>query len=395
MSFCLDFNFTPIQIVLFALLFFFFCAELLYLYLIYNRVSVYARRVAAGKVQYADELPSVSVIVFAHDEEGDGLLRLLPRLVKQQYPNFEVIVVNDGTSEELQNAISLYECDYNNVYQTFVPDTVYNVSRRKLGITLGIKAAKNDVVLLTDANCLPQSDRWLYSMARNFVPGVDVVLGYTRMAYGENEKSGFYRVYERVTFGLRFLAYAVMKHPFMGMGSNLAYRRETFFANKGFSARLNLHFGDDDLLVNEIAHRANTRIEIAPDSVVESCFADKSEAWSEMRMKYNFTSKYLRTSSKTVFVAESIIHIVLWIVFAATVAVVLPNVLYVIVAVIVMLLYWIFTWQVYRRACSTLGERCVVCLVPLYQLMRPWYALYYAVVGRSYNKSNYTWQYLR
>lgn len=395
MSFYFDLHLTPLQIVLFALLIFVFCVELIYLYVIYNRVAVYARRAAAGKVAYNEELPSVSVVVFAHAEEGDGVLQLLPHLVSQEYPDYEVIIVNDGTSLELQNAISLYECDYNNVYQTFVPDTVYNVSRRKLGITLGIKAAKNDVIVLTDANCIPQSNRWLYSMARNFVPGIDVVLGYARMAYGENEKRGFYGVFERVQFALRYLAYAAMKHPFMGVGANMAYRRDVFFANKGFSAHLNLHFGDDDLLINEIARRDNTRIEVSPESVVESHFADKSAAWSEMRMKYNFTSKYLHTSSKAVFAIESIAHFLVWILFAAVITVMLPNVLYIAIAFVVVLLYWILTWNVYRVACRTLGERCAVGLTPLYQLLYPCCSLYHSIVNRSYNKGIYTWQYLR
>lgn len=395
MTFYFDFHLTTIQIVVLALLVLVFCVELIYLYVVYNRVAVYAHKAAMGRVAYAQELPSVSVVVLAHAQEGEAVLQLLPHLVSQEYPNYEVIVVNDGTSIELQNAISLYECDYNNVYQTFVPDTVYNVSRRKLGITLGVKAAKNDVIVLTDAYCVPQGSRWLYSMARNFVPGVDVVLGYTRMAYAEKEKYGFYGLFERVLFALRFMAYAVMKRPFMGMGSNMAYRRETFFANKGFSAHLNLHFGDDDLLVNEIARRDNTRIEVSPESVVESHFDDKSEAWTEMRRKYNFTSKYLHTSSKAVFAFESVVHTLLWVFFATTVAVVMPNLLYVAVAVLVMLLYWIFTWYVYKSACRTLGERCVVGLAPLYLLWYPCCALYHAVVNRSYNKCIYTWQYLR
>lgn len=395
MSFYFDFNFTPIQIALLALLFALFCIELVYLYFIYHRVAVYARKAMLGKVQYASELPSVSVVVIARDEEGEQVLQLLPHLVSQEYPDYEVIVVNDGTSEVLQNAISLYECDYKNVYQTFVPDTVYNVSRRKLGITLGIKAAKNDVVILTDANCMPQSNRWIYAMARNFVPGVDVVLGYTRMAYNEGEKRGYYQVFDRMIFALRYLAYAVMKRPFMGVGSNLAYRRDTFFANKGFSARLNLHFGDDDLLVNEIARKGNTRIEMSAESIVESHYADKSEAWNEMRMKYNFTSKYLHTSSKGVFAFESVLHILLWIVFAAAVVLSLPNMVGVAFALLIMLIYWLLTWRVYLSAGVLLGERCAVGLVPLFQLVRPWYALYYAIVGRSCNKSNFTWQYLR
>lgn len=395
MSFDFSLALSSVQIVIFVALLLLFAVELFYLYAIYNRVVGYSRRVAKGRVSYCADLPSVSVVVYAHAEEGDRILQLLPRLVAQRYADFEVIVVNDGTAEELKNAIALYECEYNNVYQTFVPDTVYNVSRKKLGITLGVKAAKNDVIILTDANCIPLSDNWLTSIARNFVPGVDVVLGYTRMTCEEGYKKGGYQTFDRMVFGLRFLAYAVMKAPYMGMGGNLAYRRETFFANKGFSAHLNLHFGDDDLLINEIARKGNTRIEVSPDSMVEACYNDTAEAWHEMRMRYNFTSRFLHTSSKAVFALESCLHILFWLAVAGAVYVALPNALYVATVLLVGLLYWIFTWRVYLAASKLLGERCSVGLSPLYHLLRPCYALYYAVKGKNYKKSNFTWQYLR
>ncbi|MBR2378914.1 MAG: glycosyltransferase, partial [Bacteroidaceae bacterium] len=266
------------------------------MFAIYNPVPRYVRRALASRVVYATALPSVSIVVYAHAEEAEDLPNLLPALLAQKYPQFEVIVVNDGVSFEVQNAIALYECEHDNVYQTGIPDTVYNVSRKKLGITLGIKAAKNDVIVLTESNCKPVSDNWLSSIARNFVPGVDVVLGYTRMMDKSGAKQSGFQVFNRALFAMKYFSFAIMKKPYMGVGSNLAYRKEVFFANKGFSSKLNLHFGDDDLLVNEIANGRNTRIEVSPDSIVESFHEDVREAWSELRMRYNFTSKYLRTS---------------------------------------------------------------------------------------------------
>ena len=396
-------GFTPIQVVALLLLLLLFIIELLYLFAIYNPVPRYVRRALDARVGYATVLPSVSVVVYAHAEEAEDLPRLLPALLAQKYPQFEVIVVNDGVSFEVQNAIALYECEYDNVYQTGIPDTVYNVSRKKLGITLGVKAAKNDVIVLVESNCKPVSDNWLNSIARNFVPGVDVVLGYTRMMDKNGAKQRGFQVFNRVLFAMKYLSFAVMKKPFMGVGSNLAYRKEVFFANKGFSSKLNLHYGDDDLLVNEIANGRNTRIEVSPDSIVESFHDDVREAWSELRMRYSFTSKYLRTSSRAVFAFETVSYMLLWAVLIAAVALLLPQAIagtlsYIIalgVVFVMALILWLLEWCVYRSVGRMLGESLKPALAPLYLLVRPFFALYYSMRDKRSKKSNFTWQHLR
>lgn len=396
-------GFTPVQVVVFLLLVVLFVVEVIYLFAIYNRVSQYARRAATARVVYASDLPSVSVVVYAHAEEAENLPNLLPALLAQDYPCYEVIVVNDAVSFEMQNAIALYECEYSNVYQTSVPETVYNVSRKKLGITLGVKAAKNDVIVLIESNCKPQGNSWLMSMARNFVPGIDVVLGYTRMVDNSGKKQSGFQAFNRALFAIRYLAYAIIGKPYMGVGSNMAYRKEVFFANKGFSATLNLHYGDDDLLINEIAHGRNTRVEIAPESIVESRHDNVKEAWDESRMKYGFTSKYLRTSSRRVFAIEMLVDILFALTFVASVVLLLPQVIegavpaVVAMSIVALLLIvlWLLVWHVYHRAAQVLGESIRPALVPLYSLVRPVSELFFSFQSKGRKSSNFTWQQLR
>ncbi|MBO7317417.1 MAG: glycosyltransferase, partial [Bacteroidales bacterium] len=347
--------------------------------------------------------PSVSIVVYAHAEDADKLPNMLPALLAQDYPCFEIIVVNDGVSFELQNAIALFECEHSNVYQTSVPDTVYNVSRKKLGITLGIKAAKNDIIVLVESNCKPVGNNWLRSISRNFIPGVDVVLGYTRMVDVNDSKQRGFSVFNRVLFALRYMAYAVIKKPYMGVGSNLAYRKDVFFANKGFSARLNLHYGDDDLLVNEIANRRNTRIEVSPESLVESYHDNVREAWGELRMRYNFTSKYLRTSSRTVFAIEAVVCVLLWLSFGVSVALLMPQILVgalpaivaLAIVLFLLLMLWLLVWYVFRGVARMFGEPLKPGLVPLYMFIRPIAELFYSLANKGNRKSNFTWQHLR
>jgi cellulose synthase/poly-beta-1,6-N-acetylglucosamine synthase-like glycosyltransferase len=396
-------GFTPVQVVVFLSLVVFFIVELIYLFAIYNRVSRYVRSATVGKVSYATDLPSVSVIVYAHAEEAENLPNLLPALLAQDYPCYEVVVVNDAVSFEMQNAIALYECEHNNVYQTSVPDTVYNVSRKKLGITLGVKAAKNDVIVLIESNCKPLGDNWLRSIGRNFVPGVDVVLGYTRMVDKSGNKPSGFKVFDRALFALRYLAYAVIRKPYMGVGSNMAYRKDVFFANKGFSATLNLHYGDDDLLINEIANGRNTRVEIAPESIVESYNDNVNEAWDEMKKKYGFTSKYLRTSSRRVFALEMVVNILFILAFVSSIVLLLPQVIVgdvpaivaMSVMVLILIVLWLLIWYVYRRAAQVVGESIRPILVPLYMLVRPISELFFSFGEKGRKSSNFTWQQLR
>lgn len=388
-------SFTPLQITLLSLLVLLSGFELLYLYIVYNRVYRYGKSAKQAKVKYADELPPVSVIVYVRPDDAEGLRRLLPVLLSQDYPEYEVIVVSDGKNDEIRDIVTHYQGLSGNLYQTYVPETVYSVSRKKLGITLGIKAARYDVVALTEAYCCPTGERWLQSVGRNFIGGVDVVLGYVRLMSASGRKDSGYKVFDRIVFALRYMSYAVLRRPYMGVGCNLAYRKETFFANKGFSSTLNLHFGDDDLFVNEVATASNTRIEVSPESMVAGYCANSGRSWDEMRLRYDFTAKYMRTTAKAVFRMETVLHCLFWCVALCLLCVGIPNVLCCVAAVLLFAAYWVTTSLVYRRAGRMFGERLHAGLVPFYQLLRPWFALRYAVMGRKGNKCNFTWQYLR
>lgn len=395
MSFYFDLNISFWQgFFLLALLLLLAC-ELVYLYAVYNRVSRYARRAKGGAVRYTGELPGVSVIVYADADNGEGVGAALDALLAQEYGVYEIIVVNDDAGDRVRHIVSCYECEHKNVYQTFVPEAVCNVSRKKLGITLGVKAARYDVVVVTEADCVPVSRQWLSKMARNFVPGVDVVLGYTRMAVSEDGCDSRYVVFDRVVFALRYLSYAVMHRAYMGVSGNLAYRKECFFAHNGFSSTLNLRYGDDDLFVNEVARGRNVRVELSHRSVMECHCADNRRTWAVRRMRYGFTSRYLHTSAKVVFAMESVLHYVTLAVAVAAVWVGFPGLLCMIAALLLVALYWIAAWRVYLRAGRVLGESFGSGLVPLYLLLRPWTSWRYAMMRKKENKSYFTWQYLR
>lgn len=242
-------------------------------------------------------LPEVSVIVYARDE-ARSLQRLLPSLLSQEYPSdTEVIVVNDGGDEDVTTVVNRLAAEHKNLYLTFVPPEARNLSRKKLALSLGIKAAKKDFVVLTCANCRVPSPRWLAAMCRHFAQGKEVVIGRSVVKGLRRRKLRFDQAATLVTY----LYPAIKGHPYRGTGYNLAYSRRLFFDSRGFSKTLNLHNGDDDLFVHQIANGDNTAVELSRYALVTVEFHEPSKKYREMRYAHEFTARKLPRGSRRFF----------------------------------------------------------------------------------------------
>lgn len=266
-----------------------FLIQLLYYFCLYNRIHRHSRAVKRNEVHFSQELPPVSVIICAR-EESENLRRNLASVLEQDYPQFEVIVINDGNTDESEDYLTLIEEKYPHLYHSFVPDSSRYISRKKLAATLGVKASKYDWLVFTEANCQPQSNQWLRLMARNFTSRTQVVLGYS----GYERGKGW--LHKRVAFDnlfstLRYLGFALAGSPYMGIGRNLAYRKELFYEQKGFSAHLNLQRGDDDLFINHVATAENTRVETDTDAIVRAQPVFRAKDWREEKIGYASTAR--------------------------------------------------------------------------------------------------------
>lgn len=266
-----------------------FIIQVIYYICLYNRIHARSRAVKNGDAHFSQELPPISVIICAR-EESENLRNNLSAVLEQDYPQFEVIVINDGNTDESEDYLKLLEDKYPHLYHSFVPDSSRYISRKKLAITLGIKASKHDWLVFTDAKCLPQSNQWLRLMARNFTSRTQIVLGYS----GYERGKGW--LHKRVCFdnlftSMRYLGFALAGRPFMGIGRNLAYRKELFYQHKGFSAHLNLQRGDDDLFINQIATSENTRVETDVNAIVRMQSVLRAKDWREEKISYASTAR--------------------------------------------------------------------------------------------------------
>lgn len=256
-----------------------------------------------GEVQF----PPVSVVVCARNEV-DNLDMYLHRLLSQDYPEYEVIVVDDGSEDGSNEVIEAYIRQDKKIRKTFVPKDARLYSTKKLGLTLAAKAARYDYLLLTDADCCPESKYWIRSMMTGFAsPEKEIVLGYGAYFREPGLLNTIIR-FDTLFNGLHFLGAAVARRPYMGVGRNLAYKKELFFSSGGFAPLMTERSGDDDLLVNRVATRTNTAVVVSTDSVTWSLANTSLKDWLQQKRRHLSVSPRYTAGSKTRLTLEPLLR---------------------------------------------------------------------------------------
>jgi glycosyltransferase involved in cell wall biosynthesis len=245
----------------------------------------------------SEKLP-VSLIVCAHDEE-ENLRELVPLLLQQDYPEFEVIIVEDRCNDVTYDYLLQATKDNERLKMVRVTHKPDHINGKKFALTLGIKAAKYDWVLLTDADCRPSANSWIAEMTSQFKQTTEIVLGFSPYFKAPGLLNSFIR-FESFLTGIQFIGMALLGKPYMGVGRNLAYRKELFLNNKGFNSHLDVTGGDDDLFVNQHATKENTAVRVGQNALM---FSKPLKSWSEffhqkfrhlsVGKKYKFFDKVL------------------------------------------------------------------------------------------------------
>ncbi|MEQ8426192.1 MAG: glycosyltransferase, partial [Cyclobacteriaceae bacterium] len=259
-------------------------------------LTVYLLAFSNPKIPHHEVSASISVIVCAHDEE-QNLRELIPLLTKQEYDEYEIIVVedrsNDGSFDYLYETASQNK----NVKLVPVKSKPDHVNGKKFALTLGVKAAKYEWILLTDADCRPNSNRWIKEMSFQFSKDTSVVLGYSPYLKTSGLLNAFIR-FESLLTGIQYMGMALLGKPYMGVGRNLAYRKNVFLENKGFKSHLTVTGGDDDLLVNEVSEKNNTAVSIGAEAIV---FSKPKTTWGDFyvqKLRHLSVGKYYKTWDK-------------------------------------------------------------------------------------------------
>ncbi len=258
--------------------------QLTYYLLIFSRIAFYK-----GTTERVKEHQPVSVVISAHDEDYN-LKENLPSILNQDYPDFEVVVVNHASTDDTRQILEDFQRDYSNLKIVTIEQDLNFFKGKKFPLSIGIKSAKNEILLLIDADCKPTSKKWIELMASHYTSKTEVVLGYGPYIKSKGLLNLIIR-YDTFMIALQYFSFALMGLPYMGVGRNLSYRKSLFYKNKGFTSHYNISSGDDDLFIREVASPTNTKIEISQDSFMYS------EAKSTFRNWFRQKQRHLSTSS--------------------------------------------------------------------------------------------------
>ena len=279
-----------------------FVALCLYYGMIWLRVGVYKNSRIPAPSEVGDKnLPSVSVVIVAHNEE-EMLKRSLPYLLEQDYPDFEVVVVNYMSTDDTKFVLRVCSENYANMKTVTLNNDVNMFKGKKFPLSIGIKSASKDVILLTEASCMPTGFDWIRNMVCGYMRGASIVLGYSLLNDGKGLLNALQQ-YDNMAYTASYMGMAINGMPYTGTGRNLSHRRDFFFDRHGFLSHYVVEDGADDLFVNQNATKSNTAVILAPDAVVMRDPKDSYGQWRRERKERRCTRRYYGLKHRSVLAA--------------------------------------------------------------------------------------------
>ncbi len=354
----------------------------IYFYLAYYKKPLSYLKQIADTHEEITPLPSVSVIIVAKDE-SENLAKCLPSILNQDYPDYEVIVVNDGSTDESEFLLKNLKREYPFLYSTFSPysDANETIQNKVLPLTIGIKAARKDILLFTEADSLPMTNQWVKSMV-NSLADKDIVVGYSRFTEGE-DFSNKTALFDNLIFTLQYMSMAIKNKPFAGLYKNLAYRKHLFFDNKGFSATLN-YDNAEEVFVNYIMTENNTAIALSQDSYV-STELDNFSHWRKIKTAYSRAKFNFKGFTGGVFSIETLSR---YLFYSLTIASIVYSIIsqlwaYLGAAILLFIIRYIIQIVVLNKASDHFLTNRFHLSLPFLDLIQPYYNSYFSRISKS------------
>lgn len=320
---------------------------------------------AFAKVQKSNpKRISISVIVCAKNE-AENVIRFIPLLAEQNYPDYEIILIDDASSDNTLEIFEEFEKQYGNIRLVKVKNNEAFWGNKKYALTLGIKSAKKDYLLFMDADCYPATKDWISTISAQFTMQKTIVLGYGGYEKIANSFLNKMIRFETLLTAVQYFSWAKIGRPYMGIGRNLAYKKDEFFNVNGFISHIQIRSGDDDLFINQVAKSKNTTI----------CYAPESFTYSEPKKTYKdwFTQKRRHVSTASLYKSFDKIQLALFYV---------SQLLFIILSVILLAFQyqWIvvlsligfrylFTWVILGFSAGKLKEKDVMYWFPIIEIV--------------------------
>ena len=284
--------------------------QVFYYIFFFSRVAFFKQK----EKKQTQEHP-VSVIICARDED-DNLARNLPGVLVQKYSSSsEVVVINDNSVDDSKYILQELKKTFKSLHIVELTQEAKLISGKKYPLSIGIREAKYEMLLLTDADCVPSSEHWIQKMQDAYDEDIEIVLGYG----GYHKKKGLLNKlirFETFHTALQYLSYALAGMPYMGVGRNLSYRKDLFIRNKGFSFINHIPSGDDDLFINKVATKKNTAVVIDTEAITRSIPKKTWGAWLKQKSRHYTTAKFYKPKHKFLlglyFITQFIYYPLLW-----------------------------------------------------------------------------------
>lgn len=342
---------------------FFLMLQLVYYWLVFSRLA-FKRLGVSEEVSHP-----VSVIVCARNEY-QNLKEYLPLVLEQDYPKYEVILINDDSDDDTEFLVRDLSLKYPHFRVVNIDRSVSFIKGKKFALSIGIKESRYNHLLLTDADCLPASSQWIQSMQQGFTDKAQIVVGYGQYEQKPGLLNRFVR-FDTIHTALQYLSFTLAKSPYMGVGRNLSYTKSLFESQKGFTSHYMVQYGDDDLFVNKAADRKNTVAVYHPNAHTVSIAPKSWGAWFRQKKRHLATGKHYRFSTKIKLGFYPFSALFFYLTFGVVLFLNIRFFDLVGVGIIsgLFLIRLVSQIVVFAGACKKLNEKGVVWLTPIFDLI--------------------------
>ena len=337
--------------------------QIIYYFCVYGKLIFNKKKKQTeDTASQTEALPPVSVVIAAKNEEYH-LKDKLVFFLEQDYPEFEVIVVNDASTDECEYVLKAFSKLYPCLKVVNIVENVNKFRGRKFPISLGIKSAKYDHIVLAGPDCVPSGFEWLENFARNLSEKKEVVLGFCTYT----KQKGLFKFllqYDNLTTAMNYMGLALSGHPYRGDGRNIAFKKDLFFKVGGFTKHYNLPLGEDDIFIRNVSTASNTTVSLTPESFLSSDAKHTYKEWKRQKIDRLSTYKYYKPSIKFLLSIPNITTLLFY-AFVITLLLLSLPFEYVILAIVIKFVLQIL---IYFKSCKRLGIKRVFIFAPLIEL---------------------------
>jgi glycosyltransferase involved in cell wall biosynthesis len=350
-------------------------------------IGFYLRAVKLKTYLRQNKNISVSIIVAARNEVVN-LENVLPVILHQQYNDYEVIIVDDRSSDGTELLIKRFQKSFKNLKYIRINEKDSEFLGKKYALSRGIEQAKNDALLFTDADCLPASDMWISRMVQQYPENNGIVLGYGAY-FKERTFLNMLIRYDTAFIAMQYGGFALAKFPYMGVGRNMMYSKKLWEQRKGFDEHIHIASGDDDLFVQQHYKSAHFEVQFHQEAVTRSFPKHTFKQWCAQKNRHFSTSGMYPIQIKSLILLEPISRVLFYLCFVVGV-IISTNVL-IYVLLVVFIVRFIVISLVFGLFCKRVSEKGLLKYLPLLDLIMPLVQTYFYLCGNNRLRNN-TWK---